>query len=51
MIISLVKAPRQVEIRADLPPSKVGKVMKKDVRATLLDKERQAWVIVCSSQA
>ena len=31
-----VKAPKQVEIWPDLPRSKVGKVMKKDVRAELL---------------
>jgi acyl-CoA synthetase (AMP-forming)/AMP-acid ligase II len=31
-----VKAPKQVEIWADLPRSKVGKVLKKEVRATLL---------------
>jgi len=38
--IGSVKAPKQVEVWADLPRSKVGKVMKKDVRATLLDKEK-----------
>lgn len=32
-----VKAPKQLEIWPDLPRSKVGKVLKKDVRATLLD--------------
>jgi len=31
-----VKAPKQVEIWPELPRSKVGKVMKKDVRAELL---------------
>jgi fatty-acyl-CoA synthase len=31
-----VKAPKQVEVWAELPRSKVGKVMKKEVRATLL---------------
>jgi acyl-coenzyme A synthetase/AMP-(fatty) acid ligase len=36
--IGSVKAPKQVEIWADLPRSKVGKVMKKDIRATLLKK-------------
>lgn len=36
--IGSVKAPKQVEVWADLPRSKVGKVMKKDVRATLLEK-------------
>jgi acyl-CoA synthetase (AMP-forming)/AMP-acid ligase II len=34
--IGSVKAPKQVEIWADLPRSKVGKVMKKDIRAELL---------------
>jgi len=36
--IGSVKAPKQVEIWADLPRSKVGKVMKKDIRAALLKK-------------
>ncbi|WP_198086472.1 AMP-binding protein [Variovorax sp. E3] len=34
--IGSVKAPKQVEVWGDLPRSKVGKVLKKDVRATLL---------------
>lgn len=34
-----VKTPKQVEIWPELPRSKVGKVMKKDVRATLLARE------------
>ena len=34
--IGSVKAPKLVEIWPDLPRSKVGKVMKKDVRATML---------------
>lgn len=34
--IGSVKAPKHVEIWPDLPRSKVGKVMKKDIRATLL---------------
>jgi acyl-CoA synthetase (AMP-forming)/AMP-acid ligase II len=34
--IGSVKAPKQVESWADLPRSKVGKVLKKDVRAELL---------------
>jgi fatty-acyl-CoA synthase len=34
--IGSVKAPKQVEIWPDLPRSKVGKVMKKDIRSTLL---------------
>jgi fatty-acyl-CoA synthase len=36
--IGSVKAPKQVEFWADLPRSKVGKVMKKEVRVMLLDK-------------
>jgi acyl-CoA synthetase (AMP-forming)/AMP-acid ligase II len=31
-----VKAPKQIEIWPDLPRSKVGKVLKKEIRATLL---------------
>jgi fatty-acyl-CoA synthase len=34
-----VKAPKQVEVWAELPRSKVGKVMKKEVRATLLARQ------------
>ena len=34
--IGSVKAPKQVEIWPDLPRSKVGKVLKKDIRAELL---------------
>ena len=34
--IGSVKAPKQVEIWADLPRSKVGKVMKKDIRAEMM---------------
>lgn len=34
--IGSVKAPKHVEIWPDLPRSKVGKVMKKDIRATML---------------
>ncbi|MDF3835962.1 long-chain fatty acid--CoA ligase [Cupriavidus basilensis] len=34
--IGSVKAPKQVEVWPDLPRSKVGKVLKRDVRATLL---------------
>lgn len=36
--IGSVKAPKQVEFWPDLPRSKVGKVMKKEVRVMLLDK-------------
>ena len=31
-----MKAPKQVEVWADLPRSKVGKVLKTDIRASLL---------------
>jgi fatty-acyl-CoA synthase len=31
-----VKAPKQVEVWLDLPRSKVGKVLKKEVRAALI---------------
>ncbi len=34
--IGSVKAPKQIEVWPDLPRSKVGKVMKKDIRAELL---------------
>jgi acyl-CoA synthetase (AMP-forming)/AMP-acid ligase II len=34
--IGSVKAPKQVEILADLPRSKVGKVLKKEIRSNLL---------------
>lgn len=34
--IGSVKAPKQVEVWADLPRSKVGKVLKKDVKARML---------------
>lgn len=34
--IGSVKAPKQIEIMADLPRSKVGKVLKKEIRASLL---------------
>ena len=34
--IGSVKAPKQVEVWPDLPRSKVGKVLKKDIRATVL---------------
>jgi len=39
--IGSVKSPKQVEIWADLPRSKVGKVMKKDIRAEMLKKQVQ----------
>jgi len=34
--IGSVKTPKQVEVWADLPRSKVGKVLKKEIRAELL---------------
>ena len=34
--IGSVKAPKQVEIWADLPRSKIGKVLKPEIRARLL---------------
>ena len=34
--IGSVKAPKQVEVWADLPRSKVGKVLKTDIKATLI---------------
>lgn len=37
--IGSVKAPKQVEVWPDLPRSKVGKVLKKEVRATLLEQQ------------
>lgn len=37
--IGSVKAPKHVEIWPDLPRSKVGKVMKKDIRATLVARQ------------
>lgn len=40
--IGSVKAPKQVEVWADLPRSKVGKVLKKEVRASLLEKQESA---------
>ena len=39
--IGSVKAPKQVEIWPDLPRSKVGKVLKKDVRAALLQTHKE----------
>ncbi len=43
--IGSVKAPKQVEFWPDLPRSKVGKVLKTDIRATLLGSEDPASVI------
>jgi len=38
--IGSVKTPKQVEIWPDLPRSKIGKVLKKDIRATMLLREQ-----------
>jgi len=35
--IGSVKAPKQVEIWADLPRSKIGKVVKPEIKARMLD--------------
>jgi acyl-coenzyme A synthetase/AMP-(fatty) acid ligase len=43
-LIGSVKAPKQIEVWLDLPRSKVGKVLKKDVRATLLQAAGQPRV-------
>ena len=40
--IGSVKAPKQVDIWPDLPRSKVGKVLKKEIRATILSREKGA---------
>ncbi len=37
--IGSVKAPKQIEVWADLPRSKVGKVLKSDIRKVLLEKQ------------
>ena len=34
--IGSVKAPKQVEVWADLPRSKIGKVLKPDIRSSVL---------------
>ena len=39
--IGSVKAPKQVEVWPDLPRSKVGKVLKKDIRAELLKRMKE----------
>ncbi|WP_432730760.1 acyl-CoA synthetase [Variovorax sp. W6] len=39
--IGSVKAPKQIEVWLELPRSKVGKVLKKDVRTTLLQRAGQ----------
>ena len=40
--IGSVKAPKQVDIWPDLPRSKVGKVLKKEIRAKILAGEKDA---------
>ena len=40
--IGSVKAPKQVDIWPDLPRSKVGKVLKREIRATILSREKGA---------
>ena len=40
--IGSVKAPKQVDIWPDLPRSKVGKVLKKEIRAKILAGEKGA---------
>ncbi len=42
--IGSVKAPKQVDIWPDLPRSKVGKVLKKEIRAKILSRENSADV-------
>ena len=37
-----MKAPKQVEIWPDLPRSKVGKVLKKDIRTEMLKRVDEA---------
>ena len=41
--IGSVKAPKQVDIWLDLPRSKVGKVLKKEIRAKILSREEPRW--------
>ena len=40
--IGSVKSPKQVDIWPDLPRSKVGKVLKKEIRAKILSREKDA---------
>ncbi|WP_444814667.1 AMP-binding enzyme [Variovorax flavidus] len=40
--IGSVKTPKQVEVWPDLPRSKVGKVLKRDIRSTLFERLRDA---------
>jgi fatty-acyl-CoA synthase len=37
-----VKTPKHIEVWEDLPRSKVGKVLKSDIRATLLGRAKRA---------
>ena len=38
--IGSVKAPKQVEVWPDLPRSKIGKVLKPEIRARMLGQDR-----------
>jgi acyl-CoA synthetase (AMP-forming)/AMP-acid ligase II len=40
--IGSVKTPKQLEIWSDLPRSKVGKVLKRDIRAQVIEKHSQS---------
>ncbi|QIL83508.1 long-chain fatty acid--CoA ligase [Diaphorobacter sp. HDW4A] len=40
-LIGSVKAPKQIDIWQDLPRSKVGKVLKRDIRSTLLQRQKE----------
>ena len=42
--IGSVKAPKQVEVWPELPRSKVGKVLKKGIRAKILSGEKRCWL-------
>ena len=39
--IESVNAPKQVEVRPDLPRSKLGKVLKREIRASLVQRLRE----------
>ena len=40
--IGSVKAPKQIEVWSDLPRSKVGKVLKRDIRAQLIEQHSRS---------
>ena len=48
--IGSVKAPKQVDIRPDLPRSKVGKVLKKEIRAKIFRREKDGGLISKASE-